>query len=124
MGNIAVNPLDVTGQVTTSRGGLYYQRATGLYGQVLTLTNTGPTVSGPLEIVLMSLTPGVILEKATFNGVALSISSDAFGNPVINVPTGLLASLPENSPESFTLWFKIPATAKSLAYSPDVLAYA
>jgi hypothetical protein len=48
---------DVTGQISVSKGPFLYQRATGTYNVVLTLTNTGrSSVIGPVSCILTGLT--------------------------------------------------------------------
>ncbi|MEO7717704.1 MAG: Ig-like domain-containing protein [Capsulimonas sp.] len=70
---------NVTPQITVTRGGYVYIRATGHYRQSITLTNTGGALSDPLSLVLDSLT-GAMLTNATGTTAATTPS----GSPYIN----------------------------------------
>jgi hypothetical protein len=84
-GTLTVSPgADVSGQVKVTASGLVYNRATGLFGGTITLTNTGPTaLTGRLMVLLTGLPAGVTLANAS--------GYTADGTPF------LLVSLPNNS---------------------------
>jgi hypothetical protein len=71
-------------QIKLSASGLVYNRSTQLFGGTITLTNTGTTTIGVLEVELTGLPSGVILDNAS--GTA------ADGNPylLVNSPDGIL----------------------------------
>lgn len=70
------------GQVSVTASGLAYSRVTQTFDGTLTITNVSSApISGPFQIVLDSLTLGVVLANAT----------NSFGNwPYITVPAGTL----------------------------------
>ena len=71
-------------QIKLSASGLVYNRSTQLFGGTITLTNTGTTTIGVLEVELTGLPSGVTLANAS--GTA------ADGNPylLVNSPDGIL----------------------------------
>ena len=60
-------------------------------------STTSPTLTGEFAIVLTNLTPGVTLQSATVtvNGVTydLTITHDAAGNPILNIPQEVASNL-------------------------------
>jgi phosphodiesterase/alkaline phosphatase D-like protein len=106
---------DVTDQVHVRKNGPVMGPKDGAYAADLTITNrtNSPTLTGLFAIQLNNLPPGVTLDSATVvvNGVTvnLTITYNAAGAPIINVPasvaTGLSAgqSLPK-----ITLVFRNP----------------
>ena len=104
---LTVNPANVTGQISVSKSGLVYNRATQLFGGTITITNTGTTdLIGTLEFEVTGLPAGVTLANAT------GIAPD--GNPyiTINLANGVLA--PGQS-ITFTVLFSDP-TKVSFVY--------
>ena len=77
--------INVTGQITVTRGGYVYSRVNGHYRQTITLTNTGAAVAGPISLVLDALI-GATLTNATGATAATSPT----GSPYINA-SGLSA---------------------------------
>src|SRR5262249_8190034 len=98
---------DVTDQVHVRKNGPVMGPKDGTFSADLTITNrnqtggshskTGPTLTGLFAIRLDNLTPGVTLASATMvvNGVTyhLTITHDAAGAPIINVPAAVTTSL-------------------------------
>jgi hypothetical protein len=99
---------DVTDQVHVRKNGPAMGPKDGIYTGDLTITNfmqtggahsdTSPTLTGLFAIQLNNLTPGVTLESATMtvNGTVynLTITHNAAGDPIINVPAVVATSLP------------------------------
>ena len=107
----ANGPTNVTSQVKTTASGLVRNRATGLFGGTITLTNIGSTaLTGQLEVVFTGLPPGVTLANAS------GYTSD--GNPylLVNLLTNTLA--PGQS-VSFTVQFSDP-NLLSIQYFPTI----
>jgi hypothetical protein len=105
---------DVSGQVSVAPGGFRYNRATGLFTQLVTVTNTsGSAIAGPLSLVLSNLT------NATLSNATGSTLCDApGGRPYINfAPAGLA---PGGS-ASIVLNFSDPGFA-AITYSSSVVA--
>ena len=93
--NTILNP-----SISTKSSGLVYNRATQLFGGMITLTNVGTTsLTGSLEVELTGLPDGVTLANSS------GIASD--GNPyiLVNLTNGLLA--PGQS-INFTVLFSNP----------------
>jgi RHS repeat-associated protein len=91
---------NVTSQVNTTGSGLIRNRATGLFGGTVTLTNIGSTtLTGQLEFVFMGLPTGVTLANAS--------GYTSGGNPyiLVNLLNGTLA--PGQS-VTFTVQFSNP----------------
>jgi predicted membrane-bound mannosyltransferase len=61
----AVCAADVSSQVTVTRGGWKFNRATNSYGETLTLTNTGGTVVGPVSVVYDDVTSDVAITSSS-----------------------------------------------------------
>src|SRR5205085_2712712 len=56
---------EVTSQVGFKAFAPVFNRFTDVYSQTITLTNTGSTtITGPIQLVLLGLTPGVTLTNA------------------------------------------------------------
>lgn len=108
-----VQTTDVTGQITVSRGGFRFNRATGRFVQTVKLTNKGGAITGPVSLVLDSLSANVSLFKNT--GVT-SIFTPA-GSPYINVAPGNLAA---GASVTVTLEFTNPTKA-AIHYSTRAL---
>jgi uncharacterized repeat protein (TIGR01451 family) len=74
-----VNPIvDVSGAVNVTTSGYLFSRATRTFTGTITVTNkTGTPISGPLQLVLETVTPGVTVANAT--GLRN-------GNPYFTVP--------------------------------------
>jgi phosphodiesterase/alkaline phosphatase D-like protein len=99
---------DVTDQVHVRKNGPAMGPKDGIYAGDLTITNfmqtggahsnTSPTLTGLFAIQLNNLTPGVTLESATMtvDGTVynLTITHNAAGDPIINVPAAVATSLP------------------------------
>ena len=103
---------NASSQVSVSKSGLVYNRATQLFGGTVTVTNMGTTnLIGTLEFEVTGLPAGVILANAS------GIAPD--GNPYIsvNLADGVLA--PGQS-ITFTVLFKNP---KLLSFAYGILAF-
>ena len=80
-----ISPQPIT-TVKATISGLVRNRATGLFGGTITLTNTGSTTwTGQLQVVLSNLPTGVTLANAA--------GTTSSGNPylLVNLPAGGLA---------------------------------
>jgi phosphodiesterase/alkaline phosphatase D-like protein len=114
---------DVTDQVHVRKNGPVMGPKDGTFTADLTITNrmqtggahstTNPALAGLFAIELNNLTPGVTLDSATMsvNGVTynLTITFDAAGDPIINVPAAVATSLaPGESLPKISLVFKNP----------------
>jgi hypothetical protein len=95
-------------QVSVTASGLAYSRVSQTYNGTVTVKNTGASsVSGPIQIVLTSLTSGVTLANATGN---------FGGNPYI---TASGATLPPGQSVTVAVQLKNPANAK-VGFSPVI----
>ncbi len=110
--SFTVTPTNVTSQVSVSKSGLVYNRATQLFGGTVSITNTGTiTLIGTLEFEVTGLPAGINLANAS------GTASD--GNPYIslNLASGGLA--PGQS-ITFTVLFKNP---KLLSFAYGFLVF-
>jgi hypothetical protein len=98
--------LPVTTQVLTTASGLAYSRVTQTFDGTLTIKNIGTTIiSGPLQIVLTSLTTGVTLTNATgtFNGMPyLAVPAVPSLGPGQSATVGAQFKNPSNAVINFT----------------------
>src|SRR5262249_7147154 len=114
---------DVTDQVHVRKNGPVMGPKDGTYTADLTITTrqqtggahskTTPALTGLFAIQLNNLTAGVTLESATMvlNGVThnLTITYNAAGAPIINVPAGVATGLSAGvSLPTISLVFKYP----------------
>jgi phosphodiesterase/alkaline phosphatase D-like protein len=114
---------DVTDQVRVRKNGPVMGPKDGTFAADLTITSpmqtggphssTSPTLAGLFAIQLDNLTPGVSLVSATMvvNGVTydLTITHNAAGDPIINVPAAVATSLSAGrSLPKITLLFSNP----------------
>ena len=91
-------PADVSSQVTVTRGGFRYNFATKLYGQSVTLTNTGTAaITVPISLVLTNLSANATLADASGTTSAVLPA----GRPYINAAP-LAAGASETVPLEFT----------------------
>jgi uncharacterized repeat protein (TIGR02543 family) len=105
---------DVSNSVTVTRLGFVLNLATGRYSQTVTVTNNSPnTITGPISLVLDSLSSDAALFNAT--GTTDSLESPA-GSPYLNVNVNLATG----QKASFTLQFTDPTRA-AITYSTRVL---
>jgi hypothetical protein len=105
---------DVTSQLSVVRGGFRYNRANGLFTQVVTVTNTsGTAIAGPLSIILSNLT------NATLTGATGLTSCEApAGQPYVSLAnTGLAPGVSSST----VLSFSDPANL-GITYSAKVVA--
>ena len=111
---VAQTVVDVTGQVSVSRGPLLYRRSTGTYIQVLTLTNTGDTaIAGPISSILTGLTNATLANASGTTSAVLSA-----GRPYLDAGVGSLAA---GASVSVTLSFTKNG-AGSITYTVQVVA--
>jgi sulfur-oxidizing protein SoxB len=106
--NLAAN---VSGQVKVTQDGFGRNRATGIWSANMTLTNTSlSAITGPVQVVLTSLTSGVIMtnKTATFNG------SPFDGSPYITVSVG---NLPPGAAVTVSIQFTNPSNG-FINYTP------
>ena len=105
---------DVSNSVTVTRLGFVLNLGTGRYSQTVTVTNNSPnTITGPISLVLDSLSSDAALFNAT--GTTDSLESPA-GSPYLNVNVNLAAG----QKTSFTLQFTDPTHA-AITYTTRVL---
>ena len=84
----------------TTASGLAYSRVSQTFSGTVIIKNTGSSaINGPLQIVLMSLTPGVTLANATGKFV---------GNPYITAPLSG-GSLAPGQAATVSVQFKNPS---------------
>ncbi|MBI4903881.1 MAG: lamin tail domain-containing protein [Acidobacteria bacterium] len=105
---------NLTGKVTLTRSALVYNRAARTFTGTITVTNTsGQLITGPLNIVLRSLTVGVTLVNA---------SGTWLGSPflTVNVGAGLAAGASVVVPMTFNSPTNLLIAYVPVAYS-DVL---
>jgi hypothetical protein len=108
--------LDVSSSIKVTRGGLTLNPVTGRYAQTITLANVSPTtITGPISLVLDSLSNNATLYNATGMTDALEPPS---GSPYANATTGNLLA---GGSVSFALQFSDP-THTTITYSTRVLA--
>jgi hypothetical protein len=65
--------IDVSSQITVSRTGLVFDRATQTFNSIITLTNTGSMLNGPLTVVLSTGVSSVGLQNGAVAGSFYSI---------------------------------------------------
>lgn len=115
--NNPLPPTSVGSAVQFQASGFRLDRATGLYLQDLKVANgTGRAISGPLYLLMRSLTPGVVLVSKS--GLTETVAP---GSPYILLPLpdeGL--SLPAGAQLALTLRFLNPARDR-IGYSLDVV---
>jgi hypothetical protein len=101
-GTLTINPgPNVSGQVKATGSGLVYNRATGLFGGTLTLTNPGSTaLTGPLVVELTGLPAGVTLANAS------GYTADGTPYLLVNLPNNTLAP---GSSITFGVQFRNPS---------------
>jgi hypothetical protein len=108
-------PKNVTSLVTVTPGGFTYNMMTGLYSQTVTITNnTTSAFSGPISLVLDSLSTNATLSNAT--GTTDSLEPPA-GSPYINFAGNLGSGM-----ITLTLQFSDPTHALPITYTSRVLA--
>ena len=114
--NLTIVPAitDVTGQITVSRGGYRLNRATGRFVQTVKLTNKGGALTGPVSLVLDSLSANASL----FNKTGVTSVLIPAGSPYLDV---ILGSMAAGASISVTLEFNDPTKA-AINYSTRVLA--
>ena len=106
---------DVTSSITVTRGGFVLNPVTGRYAQTVTVTNISiNTITGPVSLVLDSLSPNAMLFNAT--GVTDALELPA-GSPYLNS----VVTLAPGQNTSFALQFADPSHA-AISYSTRVLA--
>jgi hypothetical protein len=79
---------DVTGQIRVRRGGYRFNRGTGHFVQIITMTNTGKALTGPVSLVLDSLSATASLFHAS------GVTSQALpaGSPYLDIAAGSMAA--------------------------------
>jgi hypothetical protein len=108
--------INVSSQVTIKQGSPRKNRKTGLYEQTVTLKNTGSAITGPIALVLDSLSSNATL--ANGNGTT-SCATPISPYLLVNVGTDAIFSNREQV--SVPLEF-FNSTNGSVTYSPRVLA--
>jgi hypothetical protein len=114
------NPLSGTltsPDITVTKGGFRINHANGEWGQTVTLTNNGGAVTGPLALVLDSLTSGVTLVNA--DGVTSNITPK--GTPYVFAPLDSSSQLGPGQSLTVTLEFLNPKNG-AITYSAEVYA--
>jgi hypothetical protein len=108
------NIADVSGQVTITRSGFRFNRATGRFMQTVNLTNNGGTISGPVSLVLDGLSANVGLVNQTGTTTAMVPA----GSPYLDILAGDMTA---GSSVTVTLEFTNP-NRETITYSTRVLA--
>jgi hypothetical protein len=105
---VQLNPVS-SSQISATASGLAYSRVSQTFNGTVTIKNVGTTsINGPVQIVLMSLTPGVMLANATGSFV---------GNAYITLPVS--GGLGPGQSVTVFVQFKNPANAK-INFAPVV----
>ena len=105
--NVTLTVLSAS-QISVTSSGLAYSRVTQTYNGTVTLKNIGTSsITGPLRLLLMSLTSGVTLTNAT---------GDLSGTSYITSP---VSSLAPGQSVTLPVQFKNPANAK-INFNPVV----
>ena len=101
------SPVSVS-RVTTTASGLAYSRVSQTFNGTVTLTNiSSGAISGPLQVLLTGVTPGVTLANGT---------GDLSGTPYLTIPT--LALAPGQS-ITVSVHFKNPSNA-TINFTPAI----
>jgi len=106
--------LDVSSQVSVTQSGFRLNRTTGRFVQTVTLTNNGSAITGPLSLVLDSLSSNAGLFNKTGTTNAVSPAGSAY----LDVQAGDMAA---GASVTVTLEFTNP-TKGAISYSARVLA--
>ncbi len=105
---------DVSAVVTVTRSGFVLNPVSGRYTQTVTVTNNSAiAITGPLSLVLDSLSAGTTLFNATGTTDSLELPA---GSPYVNANVSLAAG----QSTSFTLQFADPSHA-AIAYNTRVV---
>jgi len=110
--DVAAGVVDVSGQVTVTLGGYRYNPGTHLYGQSITLTNTGAAITGPISLVLTNLTTNVVLA----NAVGTTSVFAPLGRSYVNT-----AGLASGASESVAMEYTDTANV-AISYTTQILA--
>jgi hypothetical protein len=118
--------IDVSSQVQVQRSGLYYNRRDQLFYGTLTVTNTGTSdLAGSLQVLLGGLTPGVTLTSASITvgsaTYSLPVTPTGSGDPIIDVPKGLVSSLAPDELLQISVRFSDPLFSL-IGYTPEVFS--
>ncbi len=109
--------VDISSQVTVTRGGFLLNHATGQFSQVVSLKNsTGAAISGPIALLLENLSSDAALANASGSSTCASP-----GSPYIVVPLGAGNSLAAGASMNVTLQFTDPSRG-AITYSAAVVA--
>jgi hypothetical protein len=115
-GAVAVGVTNVTSSVSVSKGTAVLNSKTGQYSQLVTVKNIGTaSITGPIELLLGSLTTGV-----TLVGAKASTAVTPIGSPYILLGT-LTSVLQAGHSLSITLVFNDPRKS-AISYTPSVFA--
>jgi hypothetical protein len=108
---------NLTGQVTVKPGGFVFDRTHQQFVQTVSITNNGPTLTGPVTLALDSLSSGVTLATASgYTGCALPA-----GSPLADLGICPGNPLAQGGTATVILRFNDP-TMKAITYTPRVLA--
>jgi hypothetical protein len=87
--SVTVFAANVSGQVKVTQTGFGRNRATGIWSATMTVTNTsGSAITGPVQVVLTNLTPGVTMT----NNTGMFVGPPYNGSPFITVSVPNLAA--------------------------------
>ena len=115
------NPLSgtlSTPNISLTKGGFRINHSNGQWGQTVTLTNNGSdAVTGPLALVIGSLTPGVTLANA--DGTTANVTPT--GTPYVFAPLDANSQLGPGQSLTVTLQFTNPKNV-AITYSTQVYA--
>ena len=107
---------DVSAQVSVTRGGYFFNRRRNLLQQVLTLTNTGPALAGPVVVAFDGLPSGV----AVFRPDGNTLAALPAGSPYL-VVAAAGSTFASGASVSVPVSFYDPAHVPA-PYTPRVLA--
>jgi WD40 repeat protein len=105
---------DVSNQVQVTLGGFRLNRTTGRFVQTVTLTNTGNAITGPISLVMDSLSSNAGL----FNSAGATSATSPAGSPYLNI---LGSDMAAGASLTITVEFTNP-TKGAITYTTRVLA--
>jgi Tol biopolymer transport system component len=114
---LAVCAADITASVSVSQGALKLNRKTGHYTQRITLKNGDGAVSGPVSLVLDTLSSNATL----FNATGTTACAPPLGSPYVNVDVGVDNVFSPRERVSVALEFVNPS-GQGVTYTSRVLA--
>lgn len=115
---LSANATDVSSQVSITRSGFVYNRTTKMFVQNVTVKNVGSTtLSGPISLVLDSLSSDATL----FNATGATSAVPPAGSPYVNLTLATSGTLAPSGSTTVPLQFNDP-TSQGITYNTRVLA--